>query len=398
MKGVQNYKMKILRNLTSLALLASLAAITPVNAEIIGDKTGTVYNTDIVAYINNYAIASYAANGTSVIVAEELRYFGFDVEWNETERSLSITRNTETQPDEMNVLKQETPGSEFSDILYTDIAVYANGVRIPSYAINGYTMIPMESLTMFGECYWIPEQRALKLWVDGLNIRPTMQPVAFGRAIKSPDADLASTLPDQQRYELNIFLSNFSELWFPAYDESAPDNNALIFFGCLHNSRNHTDGAIAISDEEAQKYVNLDYYDIHACYKVNKNTVENTVARYFGKTVNHGSAKTKDMNGFDWSQGYNNGYYYFDSGEEGDFTIDVAVVDSMFENNDGTYTVTFKSYIYGDIDLLPEIYYSTPASVAGKEAYATGTAVVRPYSYNGRNTYQLVSYSASRTY
>ena len=68
----------------------------------------------------------YAANGTSVIVAEYLRNFGFDVVWNETERTLSITKNADTTPIEMNVVKYGVPGSEFSDLLYTDIAVYTD--------------------------------------------------------------------------------------------------------------------------------------------------------------------------------------------------------------------------------------------------------------------------------
>lgn len=389
-------KTKMICNITALITISAIAGITPANAENIGDKTGTVYNTDIVAYINNYALSSYAANGTSVIVAEDLRNFGFDVIWNEAERTLSIIRNDDAIPNEMNVVKYGTPGSEFSDLLYTDIAVYANGIKIPSYAINGYTMIPVESLTMFGECFWIPEQRALKLWVDGLHIRPDMQVVPYGQAVRDTHADLAATLSDQERYELNVFLSNFAEIGFPQYDEATSGNNALIFFGCMHNSRNHTDGAIPISDEEARKYVKLEEQYIHACYKVDKSTVENTVARYFGKNVMHGSSTTTDQYGLNWDQGYSNGYYYFDSGEEGDFSIDVAVADSMYENSDGTYTVAFKTYVFGEPDEFPGVYYSTPASVVGRTAWAKGTAVVRPYSYNGRNTYQLVSYSASR--
>ena len=36
-------------------------------------------------------------------------------------------------------------------------------------------MIPMEHLTCFGEVYWVSEERAIKLWVDGLQIRSAMQ-------------------------------------------------------------------------------------------------------------------------------------------------------------------------------------------------------------------------------
>ncbi len=130
------------------------------------------------AYINNYAIPSYAANGTSVVVAEDLRNFGFDVIWDQNARTLSIYRNSNTQPNEMSFSKTGQPSTKFADLLHTDIKVYANGILIPSYAINGYTMIPLESLTMFGSYNWVSGERALKLWVDGLHIRGDMQPIA----------------------------------------------------------------------------------------------------------------------------------------------------------------------------------------------------------------------------
>ncbi len=161
---------------TFLATLTFLSCSICHGAKI-GSVIGTVYNTDIVAYINNYAIPSYAANGTSVVVAEDLRNFGFDVIWDQSSRTLSIYRNSSVYPSEMNFSKTGTPGTKFADLLYTDIKVYANGTLIPSYAINGYTMIPLESLTMFGSYNWVNEQRALKLWIDGLHMRSTMQPI-----------------------------------------------------------------------------------------------------------------------------------------------------------------------------------------------------------------------------
>ncbi|MBR0366505.1 MAG: hypothetical protein IJH94_06875 [Clostridia bacterium] len=77
----------------------------------------------------------------------------------------------------MTVKKTGKPGSVFANILETDIKVFANDTLIPSYALNGYTIVPVESLTMMGEIYWIEGERALKLWVDGLGIRGSMQPV-----------------------------------------------------------------------------------------------------------------------------------------------------------------------------------------------------------------------------
>ena len=168
-------------------------AMTGISAKV-GDVIGSALHTDIVAYINNYAISSYAVNGQSCIVAEDLRNYGFDVSWNDFTRSLSITRNANISVDEQFVSKDGATGSFCADILETDIVVFANGVQIPSYAINGYTMIPMEHLTCFGEVYWVSEERALKLWVDGLHIRNSMQYVI-------PYAAPVYTSPGNSYYE-----------------------------------------------------------------------------------------------------------------------------------------------------------------------------------------------------
>ena len=157
-------------------ILTSLFSI-PVSAKV-GDVIGTALHTDIIAYINNYAIPSYAVNGQSVIVAEDLRNFGFDVTWNNQTRSLTINRNRNTSVSELNFTKDSTAsGKKFTNILATDIKVYVGHNQITSYAMNGYTMIPMEELTMLGEVYWVSEERALKMWVDNLHIRSTKQKV-----------------------------------------------------------------------------------------------------------------------------------------------------------------------------------------------------------------------------
>lgn len=150
---------------------------TPQPTVKVGDVIGEAYHTDIVAYINHYAISSYAVNGTSCIVAEDLRNFCFDVTWNGNARALTITRNSEITPKGMTFEKTGKPSTKFTDLLKTDIAVYAGGKRLTSYAINGYTMIPIEELTMFGECYWLSNERVVKLWIDGVSFLKERQPV-----------------------------------------------------------------------------------------------------------------------------------------------------------------------------------------------------------------------------
>lgn len=387
-----------------VACVTCAAPAIPTAAYYIGENVGTVYYTDIVAYINNYAIPSYAANGTSVVVAEDLREFGFDVEWNGEMRTLNITRNSDIVPKGMEFKKNGVPSMPFTNILYTDISVYANGEKVPSYAINGYTMIPLESLTMFGDYVWNSDDRTLKLTVDGLEMRS--EPQAVERNVKdfrspiSGGKNLIGGLSATERYELNIFLSNFYEVGFAKYDELSPDNNDLIYFGCMHNAANGTSSAVRVADSEAAEYVNLDDDYIHSCYKVSKDGVENSVKRYFGKTVEHTSAKSTDSCGILREQGYNNGNYYFDYGEEGAVIVYVAIADTMYKNYDGTYTVSFEGYTYGETDVVPSVYYCSENSVP--KGYGTkhsfGKAIVRPYEYNGRNTYQIVRYEPPHYY
>ena len=51
-------------------------------------------------------------------------------------------------------------------------------------------------------------------------------------------------MSENQRYMINIFLSNFSEIDFNDYDANTASRDQLIYFGCKHNSVNHTSGAI----------------------------------------------------------------------------------------------------------------------------------------------------------
>ncbi len=156
-----------------LLILLSIFSVMPQYVGLANTKCGEALNTDIVAYINNYSIPSYAVNGTTVIVAEDLRNYGFDVQWDGATKTLGITRSPWNTIVGMSFYENiEAVGSRFCDLYYTDIAVYAGNTRLTSYAMNGYTMIPIEELTMFGEVHWAQDIRAIKLWIDGMNMSP----------------------------------------------------------------------------------------------------------------------------------------------------------------------------------------------------------------------------------
>lgn len=136
----------------------------------VGDVIGYAKYTDIVAYINHYPIMSYNVNDYTVVVAEDLRNYGFDVAWNQDTRSLNITRSSATTitPYGEVYTYASKLGQNSMPYLETDIKTYVNGKEVPSYNIGGNTVINIEDLRPFGEVVWVPEIRAIKMWIEDL--------------------------------------------------------------------------------------------------------------------------------------------------------------------------------------------------------------------------------------
>lgn len=153
-----------MKKLISIILLTAitLTCFMPlgVNAAI-GDVIGQALYTDIITYIDSCPIYTYVVNDRIVVVAEDLRDYGFDVIWDGNARTLTISDST---PPLITPDVYETgieSGTVFQNVLETDIKVYAEGILITSYNINGKTMIPLEELTMFGDFEWFSVDRLL---------------------------------------------------------------------------------------------------------------------------------------------------------------------------------------------------------------------------------------------
>ena len=68
-------------------------AVCAVPAAAGAEVVGTVLSTDIGTVIDGAACKTYNVDGRTFVVAEDLQGYGFDVDWNENERVLSITQN-----------------------------------------------------------------------------------------------------------------------------------------------------------------------------------------------------------------------------------------------------------------------------------------------------------------
>jgi len=133
----------------------------------IGDPIGEVLHSDIVAYINGNAIPTSVINGKTLVVVEDLLRYGFDVKWNNSDRTLKVELNKSKKITPLPVAKDTThkPGTFKCKYLYTDIKTYLSGVEVESYAINGVTLIDFELLVKYGALNWDGKAREIKLTV-----------------------------------------------------------------------------------------------------------------------------------------------------------------------------------------------------------------------------------------
>ena len=108
---------------------------------------------DIVTYLNGMKIPSYNIGGETVIVVEDLERYGFQVEWNEEGRYLTVYSNRmpEAVPEYIPP-KKSSPGKMIGNIYETDIKVSINDESIEKehiYNIGGRTVIEVSAISEF---------------------------------------------------------------------------------------------------------------------------------------------------------------------------------------------------------------------------------------------------------
>ncbi|SDY85281.1 SpoIID/LytB domain-containing protein [Tindallia californiensis] len=134
----------------------------------VGDKTGEVLSTDIIASINNKHIPSFNYNGYTAVIVEDLRSYGFDVRWIPAKRMLSIERDFQNNivGKEASTDNNTSPGLKLYDVLYTDIQTYINGEKVESYNIDGQTVIYFNALSEVGNIEWNQDARMASLYLE----------------------------------------------------------------------------------------------------------------------------------------------------------------------------------------------------------------------------------------
>lgn len=130
----------------------------------VGSKINSYLNTDIVARIDGTPIRSYNIDGYTVIIAEDLKNYGFNVNFDNEKRILYVDdvkgEITSTYTDSAFSGKV---GDVAGDVLYTDIDTYVNGLPVKSYNIGGLTAIYISDLQCFGSVVWNENERTICL-------------------------------------------------------------------------------------------------------------------------------------------------------------------------------------------------------------------------------------------
>lgn len=187
-------------------------------------------------------------------------------------------------------------------------------------------------------------------------------------------------------YRINIFLSNFSEQGAVSFNAATAADDYLIRLVEIYCKINHRSCIIYLNGEECLSLEDANLY----------------LNRFFGRTISpyNGAEYLLDA----WNSfRYQDGYFRFPAAD-GESYNKFTVVYEMDANTDGTYTVQFQIY-----ELGLEEYWNTPGvdnsfyRLNTDQAAALvwdyrirpvqgGTAVVRDYTFNGRATYQILSY------
>ena len=141
--------------LSSLEYTLAASPEPEVNREPqIGDVIGKALATDIVAEIDNHQIPSYNVDGYTYIVAEDLRFYGFSVNYDDSTRALGVNRDYSADIVSKNymapALAPEMIGTPLHSLLFTDIKTYLDGNYTSSCNIDGQTIIRFDALNSYG--------------------------------------------------------------------------------------------------------------------------------------------------------------------------------------------------------------------------------------------------------
>ena len=132
-----------------------------------GDVADHIYSTDIRAYINGVEVESYAIDGKTVVVVEDVTR---DYSYNDDLRTLLIGGFAEYELKPGEAEHSSAPGRIIGDVYETDIKTYVYDKELTAYALDGKTAVAIEDLgadqvwsETGGRYKWDPDARTISL-------------------------------------------------------------------------------------------------------------------------------------------------------------------------------------------------------------------------------------------
>ena len=194
-------------------------------------------------------------------------------------------------------------------------------------------------------------------------------------------ADRNINLTSSLQYNVNIYLSNFSEVGMRSF-MGTPTYAELAKFGLMYNFINRY--------ERTVEYGDYSYVADWANHRVKESYAIESIKKFLGITVQPGFA-----NGVDF---YSDGYFYTQF-TGAPMTQGFTIVSDLTDEGQGIYKAEFSIYDCGGEDSK---YYSYSASqienansrILAKAGY--GTACFRSRNINDRTTYYLTEYIVTR--
>ena len=199
------------------------------------------------------------------------------------------------------------------------------------------------------------------------DVQPTEPEYVFHNMIQD--------LTDRQLYELNVFLSNFSEIQMAYYEDGISTGYDAVNFAFLHTIVNNYKAIV---------------FD-GSWMKISADTIEQYTNRFLGVVP-----PRQTYGGY---YEYVDGYYRVPAAS-GETYNHFTIANTVYENPNGTFTVYYDVYqldyeVYFDKGMPDAVYH---LRTANGSSYAltyegSGSATIRPYTLsNGRESYQLIFY------
>ena len=200
---------------------SSFAAMTP---------AGDLLETDIGAYINGCKIPSYNVNGYTAIVAEDLISYGFDVVWNNTSRTVTVSRSAKTEFSGILLTEGGSVqvGKKVGAAYFTDIRTFVNGITVLSYNIGGKTAIFFDALKMFGTVNFDEASRSVTCSIDGLSYKKPL--VTITDSEKNDDIYVSVPTGTTAEYYSNGFVPSYEYVTGVKLIKSVEKSNSYISY------------------------------------------------------------------------------------------------------------------------------------------------------------------------